>query len=128
MLGQGWKEEPMAGMSGSAPRERKAISGAFASLIAIAASELRRDLRLLLDTGWNESVRRRAHELSSTLAQACQRQGLDELQPYLRSTTNLTRISRADAMPVMPALRDKFESLQREIEARLPKRTDRTPG
>jgi hypothetical protein len=104
MLGQGWKEEPMAGMS--APRERKAVSGAFASLISIAASELRRDLRLLLDSGWNESVRRRAHELSSTLADACRRQGLDDLQPYLRSTTNLTRISRADAMPVMPARRD----------------------
>jgi hypothetical protein len=128
MLGQGWKEEPMVGMSAGAPRERKRISGAFASLVAIAHSELRRDLRLLLDSGWNESVRRRAHELSATLAQACQRQGLDELQPYLRSTTNLTRISKADAMPVMPALKEKLESLLREIETRLPKRSDRLMG
>jgi uncharacterized membrane protein YccC len=118
----------MAGMSAGAPREQGRISGATLSLVAVAVSELRRDLRDLLESGWNEAVRRRAEELSSTLAQACRHPGLRDLQPYLRAAANLTRISRDMAMPVLPALREKFRSLGNELEARLPRRSGRSPG
>lgn len=118
----------MTSLPGKAPREERAVPGAFISLAAIALSELRRDVKLLIDSGWNESVRRRAEELASTLADAFRAQGLDGVAPYLRSTVNLTRLSKADAAPVMPALRDKLDHLLREIERRLPKRADRQLG
>ena len=118
----------MAGRTAGAPRERRTVSGVFASLAAIALSELRRDVHLLLESRWNEAVRRRAEELASTLSDACRKQGLDELHLYLRSTTNLVRLSRTDALPVMPALKEKLDSLLRETEKRLPKRGDRLLG
>lgn len=106
----------------------RTVSGAFASLVAIALMELRRDVRLLLESRWNEAVRRRAEELAASLADACGRQGLDDLHLYLRSTTNLVRLSRKDALPVLPALQDKLASLLVDIEKRLPKRGDRLLG
>ena len=118
----------MAGTSGSAPRDPNSIPGATLSLIAVCLSELRRDLRRLGESRWDEPVRRRAEELSSTLFQACQRQGLKELLPLLRATTNLTRLSRADALPVLQALREKFDSLMKDLEAQLPKRSTRSLG
>ena len=118
----------MAGMSGSAPRERQPFSGATLSLMAVAFSELRADLRRLLDSNWDESVRRRAEELSGALAMVCQRHGLDTLRTLLRSTSHLTRLSRCDAIPLLPALREKFESLIHEIVAVLPKRSNRFKG
>ena len=118
----------MADPSGPAPGESKAIPGATLSLFAVAFAELRRDLRQLADSRWNEALRRRAEELASALAQACQRMGLVGLQPFLRSLTNLTRLPRADALLLLPALREKFEVLGREVEARLPRRTRRFRG
>ncbi|HLY09451.1 MAG TPA: hypothetical protein VKW04_09135 [Planctomycetota bacterium] len=118
----------MAGISGSSPRAPRIIPGATLTLFAIALSELRGDLRRLLDSGWDEPVRRRAEELSETLAQACQRQGLKDLLPLLRATTNLTRLSKTSAIPVLAALREKFDSLMTETEALLPKRSTRSLG
>ena len=112
----------MASPSGRAPREPNAVPGAALSLFAVALAELRRDLQLLVESRWNESVRRRAEELSTALAQACVRSGLRELQPRLRALTNHTRLSRVDALPVLPALREKFATLTREAEALLPRR------
>src|SRR5581483_8370376 len=97
--GDGFKEEPMADPTRPAPGEPRPIPDATLSLFAVALVELRRDLRQLVDSRWNEAVRRRAEELSSTLGQACQRMGLAGLQPFLRSLTNLTRVPRADALP-----------------------------
>jgi len=118
----------MAGMSGGTPRNHPHLSGAALSLIAVAFSELRRDLRQLLDSNWDEPVRRRAEELSQALALVCQRQGLDTLRTLFRSTGHLTRLSRSDATPLLPDLREKFDSLMREIELGLPKRSDRFKG
>lgn len=115
----------MAGISGSAPREPKRIASAFASLISVAFSELRRDLRELLRSRWDEAVRRRAEELSGVLAQACQRQGLEDLASSLRAVHNLARLPKASALPVLPALCVKLESLLKDIGARLPDRSAR---
>lgn len=95
--------------------------GAYLSLIAVALSELRRDTVLLVDSGWAEPVRRRAHELASTLADACDRQGLKELAAHCRSAANLARLTRANAAPIESALREKFESLHRESQRLLGK-------
>ncbi|HZE98038.1 MAG TPA: hypothetical protein VE981_13495 [Planctomycetota bacterium] len=118
----------MAGMSGSAPRERQHLSGATVSLISIAYSELRRDIHMLLDSRWNESIRRRAGELSSALVMVCLRQRLDGLLPLFRSVSNLARLSQSSARPLLPSLREKFESLMTDIEAALPRRPDRAGG
>jgi hypothetical protein len=118
----------MGPISGRAPRERRPLSDATLALIAVAFSELRDDVRRLLDSKWDEPVRRRAEELSSTLAQACQRQGLDDLVTFLRPAVNLTRLSKATAMPVLPALREKFDLLLRETQSRLSKRSTRFLG
>ena len=72
----------MAAIAPDAPEEGRKISGAYLSLIAVALSELRRDAQLLLDSGWAEPVRRRAHELATTLADACERQGLKEVAAH----------------------------------------------
>lgn len=112
----------MVGMSANAPRERR-IPGATLSLIAVAFSELRRDVDDLLDSRWAEPVRRRAEELSSVLAKACARQGLDDLEPILRAVHHLARLHKTSALPVLPALREKFDSLLRTIERQLPKRS-----
>ena len=114
----------MEGMSEGSPH----IPGATRSLIAVAFSELRGDLRQLLDSNWDEPVRRRAEELSEALAMVCQRQSLHTLRTLLRSTNHLTRLSRSDALPLLPALREKFESLMREIERGLPNRLSRFRG
>jgi len=118
----------MADPTRPAPGEPRPIPDATLSLFAVALVELRRDLRQLVDSRWNEAVRRRAEELSSTLGQACQRMGLAGLQPFLRSLTNLTRVPRADALPLLPSLREKFEALGQEVEERLPRRTRRFRG
>ena len=96
--------------------EGKKISGAYLSLIAVAVSELRRDTHLLVDSGWAEPVRRRAHELASTLAEACDRQGMKDVAAHCRSVANLTRLPKTEALPIESALREKFESLHRETE------------
>jgi len=118
----------MAGIPGSAPRERKAISEAYLSLIAVAFSELRRDLRDLIETEWEESIRRRAEELTITLSQACQRQKLDDLVKLLRYVANLTRVSRENALPILPELKEKFESLIGGIQTALSRRSSRYMG
>jgi len=118
----------MAGISGNAPRQRKQLSGAAVSLVAVAVSELRGDLARLLDSAWDEPVRRRAEELSAALGQVCQAQGLDELKTLFRATTNLTRLPRPEAVRLLPALREKFESLLSEVQRRLPKGSDGARG
>lgn len=111
-LGARVKEGWMAGLPPH-PENRRRISGAYLSLIAVSFSELRKDLAHLVDSTWAEPVRRRADELSATLAKACSRQELDELAQVARSLANLTRISRANALPVLSALNDKFQDLMR---------------
>jgi len=118
----------MAAMSGSAPRERKYVSQATLSLFALALSELGRDVRRLVESRWDEPVRRRAEELASTLFEACGRQGLEDLMPPLRALTHLTRLPKADAIPLLPALREKFGTLLRKIESLLPKRSGTVSG
>lgn len=118
----------MACVPPGAPEERKKISGAYLSLIAVAFSELRRDTMLLLDSGWAEPVRRRAHELATTLADACDKQGLKELALHCRATANLARLTKANAAGIESALREKFESLHREGQKLLASQSNRYIG
>jgi hypothetical protein len=112
----------MTGPSGPAPREPRPVPGSTLSLFAVALAELRRDLRRLLDSRWDEPVRRRAEELSTALAQACHRSGLRDLTPPLRAIANLVRLPRARAIPLLPALREKIDALAGEAAALLPRR------
>jgi len=118
----------MAGMSASAPRDWQRLPEATLSLVALAYSELRGDVRRLLFSRWDEPVRRRAEELSTALDEACRRQDCPELARLFRSITNLARLSRTDALLVFPALQEKFELLMKEIESYLPKWSGRSRG
>jgi len=111
-LGARVKEGWMAGLPPH-PENRRRVSGAYLSLIAVSFSELRKDLAHLVESGWVEPVRRRADELSSTLAKACARQELNDLAAVARTLANLTRISRANALPIRSALNEKFQDLMR---------------
>src|SRR5215510_4802895 len=113
VLGARVKEAWMAGLP-PRPDRRKRISGAYLSLIAVSFSELRKDLTHLIESGWAEPVRRRAEELSSTLAKACEKRELEELGTVARSLANLTRLSRLNAESILLALREKFDELMRE--------------
>jgi len=123
-LGARVKEGWMAGLTPH-PENRRRISGAYLSLITISFSELRKDLAHLVESTWAEPVRRRADELSATLAKACARQELDELAGVARALANLTRISRANALPVLSALNDKFQDLMRRANTLLAVETKR---
>jgi hypothetical protein len=127
LLGARVKEGWMAGLPPH-PERRRRISGAYLSLIAVSFSELRQDLRHLIESRWAEPVRRRAEELSSTLARACERQHLPDLGAVARSLANLTRLSRANALPVRPALGEKFDLLTREATNLLAVESKRQPG
>jgi hypothetical protein len=117
-------------MAGLPPHSenRPRISGAYLSLIDVSFSELRKDLALLIESRWAEAVRRRADELSSTLAKACARQQLDEVAAVARALANLTRISRANALPVLPAMKEKFDALMRQATALLSAESKRGLG
>jgi len=127
LLGARVKEGWMAGHPPH-PENRRRISGAYLSLIAVSFSELRKDLQHLIDSTWAEAVRRRAEELSSTLVGACDRQSLDELASVARSLANLTRLSRAKAFPIQAALREKFEMLMRDANRLLALESKRQLG
>ena len=127
LLGARVKEGSMAGLPPH-PENRRRISGAYLSLIAISFSELRKDLAHLIESRWAEPVRRRAEELSTTLARACERQHLPDLGAAARSLANLTRLSRANALPVQPALREKFDALMREATNLLSVESKAQPG
>lgn len=107
------------------PEEKKEIGGATLSLIALGLSELRKDVDRLLQAGWPEPVRRRAFELSTTLWQACSRQGLLEIAEASRAMSGLTALSRDKALPLRPALREKFDELLGIAERRVAKLTRR---
>jgi hypothetical protein len=118
----------MSGLPPRAPGEEHRKSGAFLSLIGVSLSELRRDLVHLHDSVWSEAVRRRAHELASTLADACEREGLQDLAAVVRPISNLARLSRSNALPILSELRHEFDGLLREAEQRLAKHAKRYIG
>jgi hypothetical protein len=107
---------------------RKKINGATLSLIAVALSELRRDTQLLVDSGWAEPVRRRAHELASTLVEACDRHGLKDVAAHCRSVANLARLTKASAAPIESAIREKFDALHIQMQTELGKLSNKYIG
>ena len=118
----------MIGLPPRVPEDGSGISGAYLSLIAVSFSELRKDLQLLIESGWAEPVRRRADELASTLAEACDRQRLKDVALLARSLANLSRLSKAKARPVQSALREKFDELLREVQRLLAAQSKRRMG
>ena len=127
LLGARVKEGWMSGLT-PRPESRRRISGAYLSLISISFSELRKDLQHLAESRWAEPVRRRAEELSSTLVAACDGQGLRDLAAVARSLTHLTRLTRANALPIHSALQEKFDLLMRRATALLSIESKRQPG
>ncbi len=110
------------------PGAKNRHPGAFLSLVAISLHELRRDLAHLNDSGWEEPIRRRADELASTLADACERQGMTELAGLVRPMANLARLPKAKALPVLAELRREFSGLLRDAETQLAKHTKKVIG
>jgi hypothetical protein len=102
-------------------------SGVLLPLISIALSELRQDFRHLIRSNWDETVRRRAQLLVSTLAEACEHHRMDGVTILLRSMASLARISREEASPLLPDLRAKFDELlnraARQVAALTPRET-----
>jgi len=118
-------------MAGLPPRpggEAERTPGAFLSLIAVSLSELRRDLEHLHESVWSEVVRRRAEELATALADACDRQALQDLVAVVRPIANLARLSRSNALPILSELRREFDGLVREAEKRLATHSKRGLG
>jgi hypothetical protein len=101
------------------PQDGDRVPKAYVSLISLCFSELRKDMRDLVRSGWEESVRRRAHELAVTLTAACERQGLADLAGLARSLAGLARLSRSQALPLRAALREKSEALLQEAALKI---------
>ena len=53
---------------------------------------------------------------------------IDDLTPVVRALANLARLTKANAAPILPALREKFDALLRDADALLAKRTGRFTG
>src|SRR3954471_15795196 len=87
------------------------IPAAYLSLIEVSFYQLKRDLDRLLLSGWDEAERLRAEELAATLTDACVRQGLSDVVCFPRSLTRLPRLTRAQALPIRPAIREKVAIL-----------------
>jgi len=104
------------------------IPAAYLSLISVSFYQLKRDLERLLQSGWDEAERRRAEELAGAMTDACVRQGLTDVVWFTRSLTRLTRLSRAQALPIRPAIREKFGILLREGDRQLSKHVARQGG
>ena len=104
------------------------IPAAYLSLIEVSFYQLKRDLDRLLLSGWDEAERLRAEELAATLTDACVRQGLSDVVWFTRSLTRLTRLSRAQVLPIRPAIREKVGILLREGDRQLSKHTARRSG
>ncbi len=118
----------MAGLPPRAGGDAERASGAFLSLIGVSLSELRRDLAHLHESVWSEAVRHRADELASSLADACERQGLPDLVAVIRPIANLARLTRSNALPILSELRRELDGLLREAEKRLATHSKRYIG
>jgi hypothetical protein len=104
------------------------IPAAYLSLISVSFYQLKQDLERLLRSGWDEAERIRAEELASTMTDACVRQGLTDVVWFTRSLTRLTRLSRAQVLPIRPAIREKVGILLREGDRQLSKHFARLSG
>ena len=118
----------MSGSTPRIPRREMPVPGAALSLIAVAFSELRRDVSLLLESAWAEPVRRRAEELAATLADACDRQGLADACLAARSLANLARLRADQVRPIQAALSRKLDELLRSAQRHLDLATKRRLG
>lgn len=112
----------------SVPPTPARIPAAYLSLISVSFYQLKRDLDRLLQSGWDEVQRSRAEELASTMTDACVRQGLTDVVWFTRSLTRLTRLSRAQALPIAPTIREKIGILLREGDRQLSKHFARLSG
>jgi hypothetical protein len=109
----------MTGSIPRVPRRDMPVPEAALSLIAVAFSELRRDVSLLLESAWAEPVRRRAEELATTLADACDRRGLSDACLAARSLANLARLRAEQVRPIQSALSQKLDELLRSAQRHL---------
>jgi hypothetical protein len=105
------------GKKGRPDDPARVTSSAFLSLLSLSFAELRKDIDQLLGADWPEPARRRAHELATTLWEACRRQGLDEIAGQARALASLAGLSHEKAAPLRPALREKFDELLRTSQA-----------
>ena len=80
-------------------------------LVSVCVSELRGDLALLAQSGWDGFARRRADELLSALMDACDRQGLRQLAILFRSLRSLVALSPEEAGRLGRALDRKMNEL-----------------
>lgn len=112
----------------SVPPAPARIPAAYLSLISVSFYQLKQDLERLLRSGWDEAERIRAEELASTMTDACVRQGLTDVVWFTRSLTRLTRLSRAQVLPIRPAIREKIGILLREGDRQLSKHFARLSG
>jgi hypothetical protein len=116
------------GRTMSVPPAPARIPAAYLSLISVSFYQLKQDLERLLRSGWDEAERIRAEELASTMTDACVRQGLTDVVWFTRSLTRLTRLSRAQVLPIRPAIREKIGILLREGDRQLSKHFARLSG
>lgn len=113
------------------PREDRggdAWSGPVGPLITLVLGELRGDLGRLVASRWGDPERRRAHELSSALEEACRRRGLEDMAVLAGAISGLVRLRRPEALPLLPQLREKFDEILRQAQQLAAERTKRGMG
>jgi hypothetical protein len=76
-----------------------------------ALVELRRSLRELLDTFWDETYRNRVCEQATALAQAAKLQGLIRVFTLSRALASICFITREEALPIRKEIGEKLREL-----------------
>jgi len=83
----------------------------FASLFPAAALALEGAVHALLASGWDEALRRRAHEMAAAMAAGAKDAGWKETAGVLGAVHSLLELPLGEVLSVREELRDKLIEL-----------------
>ena len=86
-------------------------SSDFIPVFTKARSALESAVQDLLSGDWEEGSRSRAHEMAVALRQAARNASWWETEGALRVIESLLALSRSEALPIRPAVREKLLEL-----------------
>lgn len=86
-------------------------SGPSAEGLQPAILQLERGVQELLDSHWDEVLRRRAHEVAEAVTAACKEWRLPEMAGVAQAIMSLLALRLEDVIAIQDALREKLDEL-----------------
>jgi hypothetical protein len=88
----------------------------FLQTLPQSVGEFERAVLELLDSSWDEPLRRRAHEMASVLAEATAGSGLSDLAPVVRAMASILKLRLEDTVVIQNELGMKLRELLAILE------------